>query len=275
MTCPEPADDLRDSLRDLLPDYRGPADPLAGVEAAVRRRRVRRQGWLAVASTAGAAAILACLPTALGLTQLTAGPAPRESLVAGPDRAGAAVPGSVVADGSAHSGATSADGQGWPEPPLRGYRVASAEIGRTRWTFSSTSISTSARRCLYANDALFVRTLVCFDYWRPGAATTWTVIESHQPKQLGASAVVGVAPARAASVVVLFSDGRPHRARAVRTGTDSTVRFFAVVWPATGLKIYSVTALDSAGRALHHPATDPHGRACEPQINLYCGKPSS
>ena len=264
---PDPDEEIRASLRDPLPGYRGPADPMVRVGAAVRRHRRRRgQGWLTVLSAATVVAAVAALPTVLGLSRTTGGTVPTAALSIGSAQTGGVATGRGTAAGSATPGQRS-----WPNPAPRVYRVNTAEVGTARWAFGSTSVSASAHRCLYADDALFVRTLVCFDYWRAGAATTWTTIESRQPKQLAATAVVGVAPAQAASVVVTFSDGRPHTARAIRTPTDRTARFFAVVWPATGLDLHSVVALDAAGHPLHRPTNDPHGRACEPELSLYCG----
>src|SRR4051794_41510651 len=63
----EPDDALRDALRDLIPDYTGPADPVARVVATVRRRRVRRRALLAVGGT-GLAAMLALVVPALVLS---------------------------------------------------------------------------------------------------------------------------------------------------------------------------------------------------------------
>src|ERR1700761_6841247 len=78
----EPEDALRGALRDLLPDYVGPADPMTRVAVGVRRRRVRQRSLL-TAGAAGIAAVLA-LSTPLLLTGGGAAPAAAPGGAVGP-----------------------------------------------------------------------------------------------------------------------------------------------------------------------------------------------
>ena len=58
-------DSLREALRDLIPDYSGPVDPVPRVSATVRRRRSRQRTLLAVAGSGLVAVLALALPALL------------------------------------------------------------------------------------------------------------------------------------------------------------------------------------------------------------------
>lgn len=221
----DPGDDLRAALRDLLPDYRGPADPYARVGAVVRRRRRNaRRTWLAV-GVAGAAAAVAVVPALApgGAGSLTPG-APRD---AGPP---VALPGA--------------------QP------VAAGTVAGQGWEVSSTSLSAEATRCLYGDGGPFSRSLSCFADWTPARNASWVVLTSPAGAGARTTGVLGVVPVDAERVSVLLLDGRTVTVPAARTGTDPAARFFALAVSGRG-RVASVTTLTLAGVPLADPDTAP------------------
>lgn len=243
--------DLRESLRDLIPDYRGPADPFLRVGASIRRRRRRTRTWLTVGSAATAAAVTALVPLVIASLH-SAAPASTAQ------RAGAP--------------------PGLPAPPApitpAVHPVAKGVVAGVPWQVGSTSLSDAARRCLLATGGPFVRDNACFDGWAAGGAVTWSEQLVSRPGGPAVTAVLGVAPDPAVQVAVRLADGRTVRSPAVRTPTDPDARFFALVLE-RDTKIRSVTAFAAGDRPLGDPVTDPGATTCTPAPNLGCAVPAS
>src|SRR5215468_7825287 len=139
-------DILRESLRDLIPDYRPSGDPFARVSASVRRRRARRRALLAIGSAATVALIAAAVPTLAGL-------------VRPPSGQGSTGP---RADGPLQTRPP-------PTPVPQPHLVGQGPIGTARWKVESRDLSAKARRCLVADgSAVFDDAAWCFDDWQPG-----------------------------------------------------------------------------------------------------------
>jgi hypothetical protein len=232
-------DALRGVLRDLIPDYTGPVDPLPRVVASVRRRRVRQRTLLAV-SSAGAAAVVA-----LGVPALIA---------AGPAGGQAAAPG-----GADPSGLPAAPR---PEPPV--FPVASGSVGPAAWAIGSVNLEAGSQRCLTSDDDLFSKDTACFTTWKAGSPVTWNaqVLPT-------VTRVVGVAPAGTATVRVRFTDRAAATVAAVRTPTDPAARFFGLVLVGDPT-VRDVTALRADGTALGPPVAEPGAPACVPGPTVAC-----
>ena len=233
-------DALRGVLRDLIPGYTGPVDPLPRVVASVRRRRVRQRTLLAVGS-AGAAAVVA-----LGAPVLVA---------AGPAGGQAAAPGGAAP--SATPGALP------PEPTV--FPVAEGSVGAARWAIGSVSLESGSARCLTSDDDLFTQDTVCFPAWK-GGPVTWA--GQALPT---VTRVVGVAPVGTASVRVRFTDRPAVTVAAVRTPTDPAGRFFGLV-VAGAPTVRDVTAVRADGTALGPPVGDPGAPACVPGPTIACAE---
>jgi len=248
----EPGDALRGVLRDLIPDYTGPADPLPRVVATVRRRRSRQRALVAV-GTAGAAA-------AVALT------APALVLPGGQSGQQAGYPGQPAGPVPVPSGGL---GTTPPRPPV--YQVAHGTLGRADWSIGSTSLSTGAWRCLTSADEVFLDETACFDSWPAGGPVSW-VARSLTGAGIRVTRITGVAPAGAAEVLVRLADGSADgsivRAVAVQTPTDPAGRFFGLVVRGT-VTVRSVTVLDARGSPLGPPVTDP-GTSCRPARDMTC-----
>lgn len=242
---------VRGTLRDLIPDYSGPPDPLLRVGASIRRRRSRRRALLAVGSAATAAALVAAVPVVLATG------------LPGPQGGG---PPAANGPGPQPSGSTAA-----PPPPPVVHRVASGRAAGAAWRVGSTSPGGAARRCLLSEGGGFDRDTVCFDNWRRGDPLSWDrlVVE------VGATPVTrvaGVAPAGAARVLVRRASGPAVPVAAVHTATDPTARFFAVVLEGE-VSIRSVTALRSDGSPIGAPVTEPAAPSCQPSADNACAAP--
>jgi hypothetical protein len=246
-------DALREALRDLIPDYTGPVDPLPRVVASVRRRRSRQRTLLVVGS-AGLAAVLAVAAPALLLPGRTGG-------------VQSAAP--YQPDGPPAPPASGDVGRPAPAPPPV-YLVAAGTIHGADWAIGTTTQSPGARRCLYSDDAVFARETVCFDDWKAGAAVTWNA-QPLADKGLPVTRVVGVAPAGTAAVRVQPATGGSLTLPVTSTATDRTARFFGTVLPGT-VAVRTVTALDATGTAVGRPVTDP-GYTCHAGPRVACAPP--
>jgi len=252
----DPDDPLRDSLRDLIPDYRGPADPFLRVRASIRHRRSRRRAWLTVGSAAAAAALAALAPAVL--TRVGSAPTGNALRPAAPPAPAHTTTVTLPTEPPAAPAAL---------PPV--YPVAHGTVGRLSWAVGSTSLSPRDRRCLYADDDLFSRTAVCFDAWQSGGELTWSAQLIRRAGAAAVTAVFGVAPQPTTEVAVLLADGSEWRAPAVATATDPDARFFALVVSGRAT-VRSVRPFDSRGRALGPPVTAPLQTACTPGPDRAC-----
>jgi hypothetical protein len=243
----EPGAELRDALRDLMPDYTGPADPMPRIAARVRRRRTRRRTVLAVGGT-GLAAVLAVLTPAL----LLPSPAPSGLPAASPWDAAPPIP--------PPSGPVGAP---QPDPPV--YPVAAGVVDGVRWTIGSTSVTAGARRCLRSEGRAFARDTVCFDDWRAGAPVAWAALPA-AGGGVTVTSIAGVSPGPA--VRIRLSNGSSRQLPARHTATDRAARFFGVV-VAGWVDVRDVTALDAAGRPLGTPVREP-GSPCRPGPSVDC-----
>jgi hypothetical protein len=240
-------DVLRESLRDLIPDYQPSGDPFARVSASVRRRRARRRTLLAVGSAATVALFAAAVPTLAGL---------------GRPPSGQGTPG-PHADGGPL--------QTRPPPTLtvmsQSRLVEQDILGRAHWKVESKDLSAEARRCLVADDpVVFDDAAWCFDNWqppppgRPDWLVTWGVVEEVRPGA-DVTAVFGVAAAPVATVRVKLDDRTAYESVPTRqTATDPQVRFFAFVVKGSGAQVFSMTPLAGdetpMGRMFYF---EPHG----------------
>jgi hypothetical protein len=234
-------DALREALRDLIPDYTGPADPVPRVFASVRRRRVRQRTLLAV-SGAGMAAVLALAGPALLL----------------PGHGGGVR--SAAPDDPATAKA--------PVPTV--YPVAAGVVHGADWAIGSTTLAAGAHRCLYSDDDVSDAQTTCFDDWKAGAAVTWAATPL-SGKGVLVTRITGVAPARTASVRIRFTAAAPVTLPVRTTATDRAARFFGDVLAGT-VTVLDVTALDASGATLGPPVGAP-GAVCRPTASRVCAPP--
>jgi hypothetical protein len=240
----EPTDALRGVLRDLIPDYTGPEDPLPRVVASVRRRRVRQRALLAAGAVGVVAAVAVTVPAVLAVTGAPAGTRAAAGPSAGPDRPR-------------------------PEPPV--YPVSSGEVRGVAWAVGSTALEAGSRRCLVSDDLIFDRDTVCFESWKAGSPVTWAAEQVPGPG-VTVTRVAGVAPAGAAAVRVRLADGTVLTTPTRQTPTDPRARFFGLV--AEGAReVGDVTVLDGTGRPLGAPVTDPGPTGCAPSPVAACADP--
>jgi hypothetical protein len=244
----EPDAEFRGALRDLIPDYTGPADPVPRIVARVRRRRARRRTLLAVGGT-GLAVVLALLAPMLLL------PAPAGLPAAYPGESAPPIP--------PPSDPVPAPR---PEPPV--YPVASGVVDGMPWAIGSTSVSAGARRCLRSAGRVFARDTFCFDAWTAGAPVTWAALPVTAGR-VTITSIAGVSPGPA--VRIRFADGSVELVPATRTATDRTARFFGVVL-AGSLTVRDVTVLDAAGHPIGAAVRDP-GSPCRPGPSVGCAEP--
>ena len=244
----EPDAEFRGALRDLIPDYTGPADPVPRIVARVRRRRARRRTLLAVGGT-GLAVVLALLAPMLLL------PAPVGLPAAYPGGSAPPIPPPSDPVPAAP-----------PEPPV--YPVASGVVDGMPWAIGSTSVSTGARRCLRSDGRAFALDTFCFDGWTEGAPVTWAALPVTGGRATITS-IAGVSPGPA--VRIRFADGSVAVVPARRTATDRVARFFGVVL-AGSLTVRDVTVLDPAGHPIGAAVRDP-GSPCRPGPSVGCAVP--
>jgi hypothetical protein len=156
--------------------------------------------------------------------------------------------------------------------------VESGVVQGLSWRIGSTALTERDVRCLYGDDELFRRDVVCFSDWRPELGSSWRVLTLPGSGGRPVTAVLGVAPAAVGPVpvgrvAVLLEDGTTVPARAVRTATDPQVRFFALVVDGTA-RVSSVTVLAATGAPLAAADTDadePVG--CTATANSACATP--
>lgn len=234
-------DALREALRDLIPDYTGPVDPVPRVLASVRRRRGRRRTLLAV-SGAGMAVVLALVAPALLLPGHRGG-----------------VQAAAPYDPSAPK---------VPLPPV--HPVAAGVVEGADWAIGSTTLAPGARRCLVSDDDVSNLQVTCFDEWKPGTPVTWAA-DPLSDKGVQVTRITGVAPAGTVSVRVRLESGAPLTLDVRRTATDPAARFFGDVLPGT-VVVRDVTALDRAGTALGPAVPDP-GHVCTSIPYRACAPP--
>ena len=233
----EPGEELRSALRDLLPDYQGPADPFVRVGAAVRRRRRVVRARLAAAGAA-AAAVAA---VAVGVPALLTSP---EEITPGAPR----VPLPAAADVQ---------------------KVASGTVGGLSWSFGSTSLGGQQTRCLYGDGGALRQTLACFPSWQPAQGAAWSVQGVE-----GGTAVLGVAPVGTPRVTLVLRDSDEVKVTTVRTVTDTRTRFFAVV-VAGSREVREVRLFDATGARVAFTDTDPDSEVPCDAEGVACGKPAN
>jgi hypothetical protein len=238
-----PPDDLiRESLRDLIPAYSGPADPYARVGATiVRRRRVHRR-LVAASAMAAVVGVAVGVPALLRLARPV-----------------------TVAPGAPAAGRPST-GVGGPEVPLPpGQVVASGAVGGAIWTVVEGPLSADAHRCLRADDAVFRGAAVCFDDWRPGQPPGWQQMVAMRPG-VAATAYFGVAPHYADVVKLVLSDGRTYAARATRVDGEPAAAFFAIVAPRPALGLVALRAYTANGTEIGPGTRGPGASGCDPAV---------
>ena len=244
----EPDADFRGALRDLIPGYVGPADPVPEIVARVKRRRARQRTLVAVGGT-GLAVVLALLAPML--------------LLPSPSGPSAAYPGGSAPPVPPPTGPVAPPRS---EPPV--YPVASGVVDGMRWAIGSTSVSAGARRCLRSDGAAFARDTVCFDGWTAGAPVTWAIV----PVRGGPVAVTSIAGvATGPAVRIRLADGSVRQVPARRTATDRVARFFGVVLAGT-VSVRDVTVLDARGHPIGAAVRDP-GSPCRPGPSVGCADP--
>ena len=244
----EPGAEFRGALRDLIPGYVGPSDPMPQIVAQVRRRRVRQRTLLAVGGT-GLAVMLALLGPML--------------LLPSPAGLPAAYPGGSAPPIPPPSGPVAV---ARPEP--RVYPVASGVVDGMPWAIGSTTVSAGARRCLRSEGAAFNRDTVCFDGWTAGAPVTWAIVPVRDGR-VTVTSIAGVAPGPA--VRIRLADGTVKRIPTRQTATDQVARFFGVVL-AGSVTVQDVTVLDAAGHRIGAAVRDP-GSPCRPGPSVACADP--
>jgi hypothetical protein len=237
----EPDEQLRDALRDLIPHYTGPADPLPRVVASVRRRRVRHRALLSAGAAAMAAVAMLSVPAMLAPTT-----------------------GATTQVGAPQGTA------GPPGTPLRTYPVADGVVQGAGWSTGSVAIGPGARRCLSSDDELVTGEVLCFDAWK-GEGASWSSTSS-APGSVRATRVFGVTVPAAGAVRVRFTDGITVVADAVSTPTDAAVRFFAVAVEGTH-EVRDLTVLTVNGTPAGPAITDPGTDACRPTAYSACAAP--
>lgn len=249
----EADDRLRGALRDLIPDYTGPVDPLPRVVATVRRRRVRQRSLLAVGA-AGLASVLAAAVLA-GPALLAGGGTDLQAASSGES------PGPVP---------SASGGQRPPDPEPTVFEVATGTIKGVTWSIGSTTPGSATRRCLISDDRIFSRDAVCFSEWK-GPEPAWTE-DAVRGAGLTVTRVAGVTPSGVTTVRVRYTDGGTVLAPARRTPTDPSIRFFGSVVEGT-VGVRDVTLLDATGTALGPPATDPGLPECRTRPDALCAEP--
>jgi hypothetical protein len=243
----EPDAEFRRALRDLIPDYTGPSDPVPRIVARVRRRRVRRRTLLAAGGTGLAVVVALLAPMLLS--------SPAGLPTAYPDESAAPIP--------PPSGRVPAPR---PDPPV--YPVAAGVVDGMSWTIGSTSVSAGARRCLRSDGDAFAMDTVCFDGWSAGRPVTWATLPVAGGR-VTATSIAGVSPGPA--VRIRLTDGSARFVAARRTATDRVARFFGVVL-AGPVTVRDVTVLDASGRPIGAPVRDP-GFPCRPGPSVGCADP--
>ena len=243
---------LRDALRDLIPGYTGPEDPLPRVVASVRRRRTRQRVLLAVGGAGTAAAVMLAgpvllVPTGDGGTRAgSAPPAPAPAVPAPTVPAPTGTPGT-------------------PGPAPQVFPVAEGTVDGVGWRTGSVRVGPGATRCVFSDDALGDDELLCFHTW-DGTGADWEAVKS-RPGAVRATRLIGVTVPEATTVRIRLDDGAVVTADAVAAPFDGRADFFAVAVPGTRT-VRSVTLLDRAGRQVGPVLTGPGTAPCRPGPNV-------
>lgn len=240
----EPDEQLRRGLRDLIPDYAGPVDPVPAIAARVGR--ARRRSLLALGGTALAVALAVVLP----VVALPGGGQPaayRGAELTGPPPTGSVPP---------------------PRSAPVVHPVAAGTTHGLRWTVGSTTLSPDARRCLRADGPVLGPAVVCFDDWVADGPATWTVLPSGDARGT-VTWIGGVTPGPA--VRIRLRGGGSRTVPAVSTATDRKARFFGTVVNGR-VAVLDVTMLDASGATVGRPLRDP-GQPCRPDPGALCGTP--
>jgi hypothetical protein len=240
----EPDDELRRGLRDLIPDYAGPVDPVPAIAARVGR--ARRRSLLTLCATALAVALAVLVPV---------------SALSGDGRP-AAYRGAVVTAPVPLTGPAPAR-----QPPAAVHPVAAGWTHGLRWTVGSTTLSPDARRCLRADGAVVGPSVACFDDWAAGGPATWVVLPAGAG-EVTVTWIGGVTPGPA--VRIRLDDGLVRTLPAVSTRTDRAARFFGTVIDGR-VAVLDVTMLDASGTPVGRPLTDP-GQPCRPNPGAVCAE---
>lgn len=240
---------LRETIDEVVGGYRPEGDPFARVEAAVRLRRRRKQ---AVVGASLAAVVAASVGVVGGLTgggQGSAGP-PAASSVGSPAE--------VLPDYEMVPGAV--------------YRVARGTHAGVEWQVGSAE-GQAGQACLVSRNTL-IGIAACF----PTGGTTahWAAASSSRDGKVSDEpfTVVGVAPAGAARVKVVLSDGSGPEAETVATPTATDTRFFAVLVPGSIRQQVRVQALDAAGGPLGAPVAADGKKEFKDRTPPWCRKGS-
>ncbi|MFD9724146.1 hypothetical protein [Streptomyces sp. NPDC059072] len=222
---------LKESIGEVADGYRATGDPFVRVEKAVRlrRRRNRRLVGASVATVVAASVgVMAALPGDPG--QRSVGPAATSP--AGP--AGEVLPGYEMVPGTV-------------------YRVARGTYTGIEWQVGSAE-GRAGQACMVSRNALLGGIGACFPtgdgriHW--AAASPNTVGSPEQP-----FTIVGVAPAGAARVKVVLSDGSRAQAETVATPTATDTRFFSVLVPSSIRQQVHVQAFNAAGSPVGGPVS--------------------
>ncbi|MFJ4778018.1 hypothetical protein [Streptomyces sp. NPDC088762] len=220
---------LKESIDEVVGEYRPTGDPAVRVAAAVRHRRRRNR-------TMVGASVAAVVAASVGVAVVLPGDGGQGS--AGP-----------AAASSAES--TSAVLSDYEMVPGAVYRVARGTHAGVEWQVGSAD-GREGQACLVSRNVLVGGVGACFPtgvakvHW--AAASPGTARTTDEP-----FTVVGVAPANAARVKVVLSSGSGPEAETVATPTATDTRFFAVLVPGSIRQQVQVQALDAAGRPVGAP----------------------
>ncbi|HVQ90588.1 MAG TPA: hypothetical protein VMU51_06100 [Mycobacteriales bacterium] len=241
-----PDERIRESLRDLIPGYQGPADPYTRVGVAIRRRRSRQRVLIAISTMSAVVAVLIAVPLVLR--------------------------GRPGGDAPAGSGRR-AGGEAGPGPVGSGQQVAAGTNPAGAWTVRAVRLSSGAHRCLYADDVVFQQAALCFDDWPAKGPVSWASVTAIRP-EAPASAVFGVAATTIGSVIVVFSDGSQQTVPAVASPDEPDTRFFALVVNTPRLTVRNVTTLANDRTLVQLAVSRSATAACRPSRTDPCTRPT-
>ncbi|MEN3361461.1 MAG: hypothetical protein V7637_5443 [Mycobacteriales bacterium] len=242
-----PDEHIRDSLRDLIPGYQGPADPYTRVGVAIRRRRSRQRMLVAIGSATAVAAVLIAVPLA--------------------------VRGRLGGDAPAGGGGHRAGGEAVPGPVGPGQQVATGSTAAGAWTVRAVRLTTGAHRCLYADDAVFRQAAVCFDGWPAGGPVSWASVDALRPPAR-ITAIFGVAASTIGSIILVLSDGTQQTVPTVAGADQPDTRFFALVMSKPQVTVRNVTTLATDGTLAQLAVTTSGSPPCRPTPAEPCTRPT-
>lgn len=239
----QPDERIRDSLRDLIPGYQGPADPYTRVGVAIRRRRSRQRVLIAISSVA-VLAVLAAVPLAIR----------------------GWLPGGAT-------GSAAGSRRGGPVPVKVSQQVAAGTVAAGDWAVRAVQLNSGAKRCLYADDAVFQAAAICFDAWRAGGRVSWATVDAIRPG-IPISAVFGVAASTVGSVIVLLSNNTQQTVRAMPSPDLPDTRFFALVIPTAGLTVRNISTMTADGTLAELAVSTSGTPPCRPTPTETCARPT-